>query len=332
MLSKHPNPEREEPAISPALSRRRDHMLGSDPTRHLEPRLVPSGDVQPSFLPESEFDDESEPDIPPPPASAKPFSAADGVERSVRTSQRPKLWPMAAAGASVLALGALTWVAYNSMMDRSDPGDVPFVAAEPGPEKIPPQQEGGIDVPNQDMRVYNELNGSAPAQETEVLLPAPEAPVAPPVAESEPQTTTATTEIPEVAAPPLDVEPAAGTGVQPTVAVAPSTESAGVPPATEATDSAPAPTEPVQTAAINGGFRIQLAAVKSRDAAQAAWKKMAKSHADVLNGLALNIVKVDRGDGALYRVQGGPFADRGAAETACGQLKQKSQDCLVIAP
>jgi hypothetical protein len=44
-------------------------------------------------------------------------------------------------------------------------------------------------------------------------------------------------------------------------------------------------------------------------------------------------VKVDRGaDGALFRVQGGPFADRTTAESACGKLKQKSQPCLVVAP
>ena len=40
MLSKHPNPEREEPATSPALARRRDHMLRSDAVRHIEPRLL----------------------------------------------------------------------------------------------------------------------------------------------------------------------------------------------------------------------------------------------------------------------------------------------------
>ena len=91
--------------------------------------------------------------------------------------------------------------------------------------------------------------------------------------------------------------------------------------------------EPVQTATTTGAFRIQLAAVKTQEAAQAAWKKMMKTHPDVLKGLKLNVVKVDRGaDGALFRVQGGPFADRAAAESACGKLKQKSQACLVVAP
>lgn len=60
---------------------------------------------------------------------------------------------------------------------------------------------------------------------------------------------------------------------------------------------------------------------------------MMKTHPDVLKGLKVNVVKVDRGaDGTLFRVQGGPFAERAAAETACSKLKQKSQACLVVAP
>jgi hypothetical protein len=60
---------------------------------------------------------------------------------------------------------------------------------------------------------------------------------------------------------------------------------------------------------------------------------MTKAHPDILAGLTLKVVKVDRGaEGAIYRVQGGPLADRTAAETACGKLKQKRQDCLVVAP
>src|SRR5215468_140829 len=57
MLPNHPTPEREEPATSPALARRRDHMLRSDATRQVEPRLVPAAERdQPSLLPPAAFD------------------------------------------------------------------------------------------------------------------------------------------------------------------------------------------------------------------------------------------------------------------------------------
>jgi cell division septation protein DedD len=330
MLSKHPNPEREEPATSPALARRRDHMLRSDAMRHIEPRLVPSADDgQPSFLPEPNFEfaeDESDPEIPPPPIPALAVGSVNATERMSRSPHRPRLWPVGAAAAAVIAIGAAAWLVYDRTPAAPGSGDVPYVAAEAGPEKVRPQQEGGIEVPNQDIRVYNELNGSKPAQESEVLLPPPEAPVTPPAAASaKPPAAQPTAAAPSVPTSPLDVAPSAGTNAQPDETPAAATAGEPTAPATVSV--------PVQTATTTGAFRIQLAAVKTQDAAQAAWKKILKTNPDVLKGLKLNVVKVDRGaDGALFRVQGGPFADRGAAESACGKLKQKNQACLVVAP
>jgi cell division septation protein DedD len=330
MLSKHPDPEREEPATSPALARRRDHMLRSDAVRHIEPRLVPTaGEDQPSFLPEPDFDladDDSDPDIPPPPAPTLRVGSPNAMERTSQPPHRPRLWPVGAAAAAVVAIGAAAWLVYDRTAAVPGSGDVPYVAADAGPEKIRPQQEGGIEVPNQNISVYNELNGSKPAKESEVLLPPPEAPVTPPApASTEPPAATGAAGVTSVPAPTLDVAPAAGTNTQPDKTPAATTADEPTAPATVSV--------PVQTATTTGAFRIQIAAVKTQDAAQAAWKKILKTNPDVLKGLKLNVVKVDRGaDGTLFRVQGGPFADRGAAESACGKLKQKSQACLVVAP
>jgi hypothetical protein len=148
MLSKHPDPEHDVPATSPALARRRDHMLRSDATRHIEPRLIPSADDdQPSFLPQHEFDgaeDEADPDIPPPPTGALHAAKDSGRQRTSRPSHRRKLWPAAAATVSVVALGAVAWLVYDRMTAQTGGGEVPYVTAEAGPEKIRPQQEGGI--------------------------------------------------------------------------------------------------------------------------------------------------------------------------------------------
>jgi cell division septation protein DedD len=325
MLSNHPTPEREEPATSPALARRRDHMLRSDPTRHVEPRLVPAADRdQPSLLPQAALDlgeDEPDPDIPPPPPSALRARADDVARRTRPSLRRRRLWLLGATAVAVIAVGGIGWLIYERTRGVPTGGEVPYIAADAGPEKIRPQQEGGIDVPNQDIRVYDELNGSKSAKEGEVLLPPAEAPVTPPTA-PDAKSQTATTAVPGVPAAPTDVAPAAGTD---TKAVAGPDDR---PAATATTDQA------VQTATTTGAFRIQLAAVKTHDAAIAAWKKMTKSYPDVLKGLTLNVAKVDRGgaDGALFRVQGGPFANRDAAESACSKLKQKSQACLVVGP
>ncbi|MGE0117591.1 MAG: SPOR domain-containing protein [Dongiaceae bacterium] len=279
-------------------------------------------------MPEEEFD----PEIPPlPSAAASEFEEPDEPS-AVLSDRRSRLWPVMAAAVSVAALGAVTWVVYAAVMETGS-SEVPYITAEAGPEKIRPQDAGGMEVPNQDIRVYDELSGAPPSPETEVLLPVPEAPITPPVAaEPQPPPAIETAEIPRVAAPAPDVEPAAGSEAL----TADTTPAASTPdePETVAADAPPPEPElQTQTAAAAGAFRIQLVAVKSQDAAQAAWKKMATAHPDVLAGLTLKIVKVDRGaEGAIYRVQGGPLADRAAAEGACGKLKQKHQDCLVVAP
>src|SRR5262249_56702383 len=126
----------------------------------------------------------------------------------------------------------------------------------------------------------------APEKEGEGLLPPREAPATPP-ATADAKSRSASdgaggASSPESA---LDVTPAAGTGPQPNGVAAKGSDAATVD--VTVTD------EPVQTATTTGtgAFRIQLAAVKTPDAAQAAWKKMAKAYPEVLKGLALNVVK-----------------------------------------
>ncbi|MGH6927680.1 MAG: SPOR domain-containing protein, partial [Dongiaceae bacterium] len=313
MLTKHPNVQRDEPATSPALSRRRDHVLHGDPDQLREPRLLPvSNDDDPALQDRDFFaDDDFDPEIPPPPIGAAPQPDDAAIGPPERGSGRLRLWPLAAGVLALAVLGSATWIVYDVVVADAGGGDVPYISAEAGPEKIRPQEEGGMEVPNQDIRVYNELTGSPAAPEAEVLLPPPEAPVSPPVPAEE-QTAAETAEIPSVPAP--EVEPAAG-GESAEQATSSDQPQPGVEePAVEAVDPV-AEEEPVQTAAVTGAFRIQLAAVKSEDAAQVGWKKMTKSHPDVLGALSLNVVKVDRSSGgALYRLQAGPFADRATAE------------------
>lgn len=318
MPFERPKFERDEPTISPALLRRRDQLLGPETARREEPQLIaPTADVA------EEID--ADPDIPP-----MPSAEWDIVEPAltVASRRRARRWPVAAALAVVVAMGAGAWVVYDRVAVAPAAGELPYVTAEAGPEKIRPENEGGLDVPNQDIRIYNELNGMPDAVEPEVLLPPPETPMAPPsTAEAAPPAAPDASDIPVVAAPELSMEPAAGTDAETAAATG-----AGTAAETDAAPAVEATEAPPRTAATTGSFRIQLAAVKDADAAKASWKKLTKAHPDVLGGLQLKLVKVERGGSTLYRIQGGMLADRAAAEKACGKLKQKNQDCLVIAP
>ena len=174
MLPKHPNFQRDEPATSPALSRRRDHMLHGDHAQLREPRLIPDDDD--AAVPEADAfgDDDFDPEIPPPPVAAGDLDADAAQERPGRGARGLRLWPVAAGAAVLIMLGGATWAVYDAVVADAGGGEVPYITAQAGPEKIRPTEAGGMDVPNQDIRVYNELTGSPEAPEAEVLLPPPE--------------------------------------------------------------------------------------------------------------------------------------------------------------
>lgn len=81
------------------------------------------------------------------------------------------------------------------------------------------------------------------------------------------------------------------------------------------------------------GWRVQIAAFRSAEAAKRSWKKLQRRHADLLGPLALSVVRADLGDkGVYHRMQAGPLADRAAAKKLCALIKQRKLGCLVVRP
>jgi cell division septation protein DedD len=112
---------------------------------------------------------------------------------------------------------------------------------------------------------------------------------------------------------------------------APAVEPAAAPAAEPA--AAPAPTATETASLPAGGFRIQLAALKSEEAAHAAWGKLKGKYPELLGSLTPAVVKADLGTaGIFYRVQCGPFDGRADAQDLCGKLNQRGQQCLVVQP
>ena len=99
-----------------------------------------------------------------------------------------------------------------------------------------------------------------------------------------------------------------------------------------AAQEAPAQQAAVTPVAPTGNTRVQLAAGKSEATVQKEWAALQKAHPDLLGPLSLHIERVDKGaSGIFYRLQAGPLADKNAAKELCASLKQKGQDCLVVA-
>ena len=94
------------------------------------------------------------------------------------------------------------------------------------------------------------------------------------------------------------------------------------------------PAAPARPAAAGAEVhRIQLAALSSRDAVEAARRALAGKHKDLFSGLDFAVRRVDRGGGkgVVFRLQAGPFGSRAEAEAMCAKLAKRKVQCIVAA-
>jgi cell division septation protein DedD len=228
--------------------------------------------------------------------------------------------PLLILAVMTLSAGGL-WVAYQNSQTRA-PGDVPVIQADLGTTKTRPQQPGGMAIPDQDKLVYNQ--GKGPPQ-VEKLLPPPEAPL--PLPRPVPSAEAAS-EAP--AAPAVPVTPAVPAPAQPPTAPAAAAPTAPAPAvAAVLPPSTPAPPAP----ATATGYRLQLGALRSEEAARQEWAKLKKAHGDLLGALNAAWPRADLGErGTYYRIQAGPIGDAAAAEHLCGELKRRNVGCILVRP
>ncbi|PWC34348.1 SPOR domain-containing protein [Azospirillum sp. TSO35-2] len=141
---------------------------------------------------------------------------------------------------------------------------------------------------------------------------------------------------PTATAPKPAAPPAAQASAQPIGQLIAKLESASLP-AAPAAKTAPQPAKPAVAAAPtvtggSGGWRVQLASVRSEAEAAAEWKRLAGRHSDALGGLSMQVAKVDLGDkGTFYRVQGAG-ADEARAKSVCALLRAQNVGCVVVRP
>ncbi|MBS0550565.1 MAG: SPOR domain-containing protein, partial [Proteobacteria bacterium] len=138
---------------------------------------------------------------------------------------------------------------------------------------------------------------------------------------------------------PTPLQTASGTAPASTTpaAPAPATPPAASPPVAD-TPAAPPTAGPSIASLIDnmsgptGGWRIQIASVKSEDIAKSTWAKVQTANGDVLTNLKMQPVRVNLGDkGTWYRVQAGPL-DEKQAHSVCGTLKSRKSDCVIVPP
>ena len=93
----------------------------------------------------------------------------------------------------------------------------------------------------------------------------------------------------------------------------------------------PAPAAAPATGGV-GGFQLQLATSRSQAEAQALWKQVSSTNAQ-LAGKGPAIEQVDIGNfGTFYSLKVGPFPDKAESSKVCNALKRNGVDCSVVTP
>lgn len=269
-----------------------------------------------------------------------------------RSFPRSRIWVAAIAFA---AAGAFTWYAYHQATKAGEQGVAPLIKAEDGPSRVKPDEPGGAPEP-QDSGVYERMASDQPsAPKAESLLPPPETPVAHPATTAEAKSMAAVAPAAGETTAPIPAPPAPAAAKPAEQSPPPAMKSVEVPapssakpvetaakptdmPAEAKPAEEPKPTEAKATesgsteskSAASGSYRVQLAALRSQDAADGQWKKLQRTYPDLLSSLSVTVVKVDlTGKGTFFRLQAGALSES-AAKELCSQLKKRKAECIVV--
>ncbi len=223
---------------------------------------------------------------------------------------RPRSRLLVASLVVLIGMGVFAgslWFAYRQGLQHGSAMtaavDVPLIRADERPTKVKPDKPGGMEIPDRDKLIYTQKRAAV-----EHLLPPPEKPMPRPTALS-------AAGQPEVSQ--------SISGPAPPTSAAPSDQSqqAGKPPAAATVAAKPAnPGKGV-------GARIQLASVRSEEAARQEWERLRRANSDLLANISAMPVPADLGEkGVFYRLQTAPVAD---ADRICGELKRRNVGCII---
>jgi cell division septation protein DedD len=290
-------------------------------------------------------------DPPPRPVAYEPESippspsARESILLRVNRSRGQILTVMVSI-AAIASFGSVVWWAHNQDVKAGGRGLEPLVVQGPlTPSRVKPDNAGGMVPPNQDKEVFNRISpGATPvlpekllAEATTPKLPANGMPVpagATKPADVDPKTASVA---PATTATPAPVQPGqvGATPPPPAAAVAPAAPLPTITqvPATQPAESGPSIANLIEgLSGPTGGWRVQVASVKSEDVAKSTWARLQSAHGESLANLRMQAVRVDLGDkGVWYRVQAGPL-DEKQAQSVCSSLKSRKADCVTVPP
>jgi hypothetical protein len=182
----------------------------------------------------------SQPEIPLAPTARSAMGEGPIAYQEQAARGRLRWLPYALSLTALVVFGGIVWWAYHAIVAAPKNGEVPVIAADQTPAKVPPADQGSTDGSGQEKTVYGQISGTNAQPKTEVLLPAPETPQPPP-----PATPPAAS---ETTTPPATTETLA---VPPAVPVAPATTTTGT--GSEATGAQQTATNTADTGSSTAG-------------------------------------------------------------------------------
>lgn len=239
--------------------------------------------------------------------------------------------------------GALT-VAYNLGYEAGSRRVTPIITVNDGPIKVRPAEPGGMKIAHQDKAVYDRLTGKVETPKSERLIPAGESPAESLLLPAKPASAPAAAE----ASPPKPkpVPKTAATGLATSIQLPPPPP---MPPKTLAAPLQKKEPAKVKVAAVPESawtvtkkrpnlpaaaprYDVQIASVKSAEAARRRWEQLRRAHAELFAGLTSKVRRKDLGakKGVWYRLQAGPFADASTAKGFCRRASAKKVGCFVV--
>lgn len=237
----------------------------------------------------------------------------------------PLIWAL--AGGLLLIFGAVIWNTYKEGV-RVEAGDLPIIYADKTPYKRAPENPGGTLAPDQDRVIYDQLDGGnrqlAALPEPEQIEPVLQG--GPPIMLREGEETDLDEDsgIPKAALRQViemeNREKAAQAQLEQVAATA---------------DTVAEPTLDLPSSKFafeaSGKYLVQIAALRTEAAADAAWVSAVGEHPAIYNGAQKRIQRADLGaKGVFYRLRVGAFGERPDAVSFCDALKSRGETCIVV--
>jgi outer membrane biosynthesis protein TonB len=238
------------------------------------------------------------------------------------------------------AIIAISVTLYFGFKDNPAPAEPVIVQAEAEPVKERPEQPGGVDIPYQDITLYDKISkgGAETERKVERLLPPEEISAEKPAVENVPDAVKEKEVVAEPAPQPAPT-PAPVTAVEEKKV---EEKKIAAPEKTEAKVEKPAPpaaakpTEKTIESIIaaegigqKGSTRIQLAAFPDEAAARAEMGRLQKKYAGILGETKLILQRADLGSkGTYFRIQS-PGLTTARAEKICSEIKVVKGGCLI---